>query len=52
MTSEVPDLSPIRKLFPHLPSEAFNALATKDVDVLMGLNMNELQPAGGTVLTR
>ena len=48
MTSEVPDLSPIRKLFPQLPSEAFNALATKEVDVLMGLNMNELQPAGGT----
>ena len=48
MMSEVPDLTPIRKLFPHLPSEAFKALQTKEVDVLIGLNMNELQPSGGT----
>ena len=48
MISEVPDLSPIRRLFPHLPPEAFNALASKEVDVLIGLNMNELQPAGET----
>ena len=48
MCSEVPDLSPIRNLFPHIPPAAFTALANKEVDVLIGLNMNELQPAGGT----
>jgi hypothetical protein len=52
MCSEVPDLSPIRKLFPHLPPAAFTALARKEVDVLIGLNMNELQPAGGTGIDR
>ena len=47
MTSSGPDLMPIRKLFPHIPDAAFHALATKDVDVLIGFNMNEMQPAGG-----
>ena len=47
MSSSVPDLSPIRKLFPHIPEEAFKALETREVDVLIGLNMMELQPAGG-----
>ena len=47
MTSSVPDLSHVRHLFPHIPDQAFSPLATKEVDVLIGLNMNELQPAGG-----
>ena len=52
MSSAVPDLSSIRKLFPHIPAEAFEALASKEVDVLIGLNMNELQPAGGLGVDR
>ena len=47
MSSSVPDLTCVRNLFPHVPSDAFAALPTKEVDVLIGLNMNELQPAGG-----
>ena len=30
----------------------FQALATKEVDVLIGLEMNELQPAGGNGVDR
>ena len=52
MSSSVPDLSPIRKLFPHIPEDAFKALETKDVDVLIGLNMMELQPSGGMGVDR
>ena len=52
MSSGVPDLSPIRKLFPHIPQEAFAALENKEVDVLIGLNMMELQPAGGLGMDR
>ena len=47
MSSSVPDLSGIRHLFPHLPEAAFAALPSKEVDILIGLNMNQLQPAGG-----
>ena len=47
MTSSVPDLSGVRKLFPHVPAKAFKALRKKEVDILIGLNMNQLQPAGG-----
>ena len=47
MFSSVPDLAPIRHLFPHLPDSAFQALSKREVDVLIGLNMNELQPGGG-----
>ena len=47
MTSSIPDLSVIRHLFPHVPADAFMSLPSKEVDVLIGLNMNELQPAGG-----
>jgi hypothetical protein len=52
MTSSVPNLTALRKLFPHIPAEAFAALVTKEVDVLIGLNMNELQPAGGVGVDR
>ena len=47
MSSSVPDLTQIRNLFPHVPDEAFKPLPVKEVDVLIGLNVNELQPAGG-----
>ena len=30
-----------------MPAEAFKALRKKEVDILIGLNMNQLQPAGG-----
>ena len=42
MQSGVPE-----KLFPHIPHQAFEPLKFKHVDVLNGLNMMELQPAGG-----
>ena len=47
MNSAVPDLSAVRKLFPHVPTEAFDGMPEQDVDILIGLNKNELQPAGG-----
>ena len=47
MNSVVPDLSAVRKLFPHVPTEAFDGMPEQDVDILIGLNKNELQPAGG-----
>ena len=37
MSSAVPDLSAIRMLFPHIPVEAFEALVSQEVDVLIGL---------------
>ena len=37
MTSSVPDLSALKKLFPHIPAAAFAALVTKDVDFLIFL---------------
>ena len=52
MTSDVPDLSVIRHLFPHIPEAAFNPLVTKEVDLLIGLNMMELQPSGGLGIDR
>ena len=52
MFSSRPDLSVLRKLFPHIPAAAFEALAPGKVDVLIGLNMNELQPVGGLGVDR
>ena len=52
MGSAVPSLLPIRKLFPHIPDAAFTALESKEVDVLIGLNMMEIQPAGGMGVDR
>ena len=40
-------LTEIRKLFPHVPEAAFAGMAAKEVDILVGLNMNEIQPHGG-----
>merc|ERR1711888_40460 len=52
MGSGVPSLLPIRKLFPHIPAAAFEALESKEVDVLIGLTMMEIQPAGGMGVDR
>ena len=52
MLSSRPNLSKLQKIFPHIPASAFEALATNEVDVLIGLNMNELQPAGGVGVDR
>lgn len=41
------DLSGIRKLFPHVPSDAFAPLQQKRIDILMGINFNGLHPSGG-----
>ena len=42
------DLSPVRKLFPHLPSEVFAAPAPRrEVDILIGNNFLSLHPSGG-----
>ena len=41
------DLSLVRDLFPHIPSEVFQGLPKKRVDILVGLNFNGLHPSGG-----
>ena len=41
------DLSPVRKLFPHLPREVFLPLDDKPVDLLIGTNFFQLHPDGG-----
>ena len=43
----VPNLMHLRKYFPHVPDAALQGLIEKEVDILMGLNMNHLMPAGG-----
>ena len=48
MLSSVPDLSALESIFPHVPSAAFKAMEEKEVDILIGLNMNEIFPEGGT----
>ena len=52
MSSDVPDLSAIRHLFPHIPEAVFYPLVAKEVDLLIGLNMMELQPSGGLGIDR
>ena len=47
MLSSVPDLSALESLFPHVPGAAFKAMREKEVDILIGLNMNEIFPDGG-----
>ena len=37
----------LKRYFPHVPIEAFKGLVEKEVDILLGLNMNHLLPAGG-----
>jgi hypothetical protein len=46
-TPEPVDLSPIRHLFPHLPSSVFLPLPKKPVDLLIGNNFFKLHPDGG-----
>ena len=41
------DLSGIRHLFPHVPSDAFSLLPKRRIDILMGINYNGLHPSGG-----
>ena len=41
------DLAPIRSLFPHVPDQAFQPLPKRRIDILIGLNFNELHPSGG-----
>ena len=37
----------VRHLFPHVPSNVFDPLPTKRIDILMGLNFFSLHPDGG-----
>ena len=46
--SEQTDLSKVRDLFPHVPTEVFAPRPRKDVDILMGNNFLSLHPNGGT----
>ena len=41
------DLSPVRHLFPHIPSNVFDPLPSKEIDVLVGMNFFSLHPSGG-----
>ena len=52
MMSDVPDLSPLKQFFPHIPKAAFDPLPEKEVDILIGLNMMELHPYGGLGIDR
>ena len=47
MKSDAPNMLALKKYFPHVPDEALEGLVEKDVDILLGLNMNHLFPAGG-----
>ena len=41
------DLQPVRHLFPHVPSDVFQKLPKKRIDILVGLNFFSLHPDGG-----
>ena len=47
MKAGTPNMSHLKKYFPHVPEEALKGLIDKEVDILVGLNMNHLMPAGG-----
>ena len=47
MLSSVPDMAALENTFPHVPREVFKAMAEKEVDILIGLNMNQIFPEGG-----
>ena len=47
MISSVPDLSALESVFPHVPATVFRSMEEKEVDLLIGLNMNEIFPYGG-----
>ena len=42
-----PDLTNLKKYFPHVPEAALKGMVDKEVDILIGLNMNHLIPEGG-----
>ena len=44
---ETVDPSLLRNLFPHIPSEVFDKLEERRLDLLIGLNYNGLFPTGG-----
>ena len=44
---EAVDLRPVRRLFPHVPDNVFDALPSKPVDLLIGINYFALHPDGG-----
>ena len=52
MVSTVPDLSSLQSQFPHVPGTAFDPMETREVDILMGLNMSDIMPAGGLGVDR
>ena len=52
MLSSVPDLLHLQTVFPHVPIKAFEAMAEKEVDLLIGLNMNHIMPEGGLESTK
>ena len=41
------DPFPVRKLFPHIPDSVFHKLQKRRIDLLIGLNFNNLFPSGG-----
>ena len=41
------DLLPVRHLFPHVPTNVFQKLPQKRIDILVGLNFLSLHPDGG-----
>ena len=41
------DPGPIRHLFPHVPTATFKKLQKRRIDLLIGLNFNQLFPTGG-----
>ena len=45
MKAGVPNLMSLKKYFPHVPEDALKGLVDKEVDILIGLNMNHLMPA-------
>ena len=47
MLSSVPGLSFLGFIFSHVPKEAFKAMEEREVDILIGLNMNHIMPEGG-----
>ena len=52
MLSSVPDMAALEATFPHVPREAFKAMAEAEVDILVGLNMSQIFPVGGDGVDR
>jgi len=44
MLSSVSDLSSLETIFPHVPQAAFKEMNEKEIDILIGLNMNHIMP--------